>query len=222
MLRLFAFAVVDFLLCASNASAIGLMTQINCANDYYAYCSEFQVGSKELRLCMRRVGPKLSKACLDALIADGEVSKSEVEKRKEAITAAKSPNKQNPTAEQKAVEAPQRLEAKALILYESTFAALKNREPRFVEEAEAAEAPLSGDEMKVPDPPKDSMVVADPRIGSNTKSEATREHERNAIDNEKARAKIVRAREAVRHAKSKNKIAAQKVEQHRKDETASR
>ena len=69
------------------------MTQINCASDYYAYCSQFQVGSKELRLCMRRVGPKLSKSCLNALIADGEVSKAEVEKKKQEIIAAKNPAK---------------------------------------------------------------------------------------------------------------------------------
>jgi adenylate kinase len=105
MLRTFVIATAALSLSTTGVSAIGFMTQMSCASDYYAYCSQFQVGSKELRVCMRRVGPKLSKSCLNALIADGEVSKAEVEKRKQEIAAARNPPKQEAPPKQK-VEAP--------------------------------------------------------------------------------------------------------------------
>src|SRR3954453_23252718 len=89
-MRIIALIALALLLGVSDASAVGWKTQLNCASDYYAYCSQYQVGSQEVRQCMRRSGPKLSKACIDALIADGEVSRTEVEKRKVDV-AAKNP-----------------------------------------------------------------------------------------------------------------------------------
>ena len=71
------------------ASAVGWKTQLNCANDYYAYCSKYAVGSADVRRCMRSNGPRLSKACVNALIADGEISRSEVDRIKERTAAAK-------------------------------------------------------------------------------------------------------------------------------------
>ncbi len=71
------------------AQAIGFRTQMNCASDYYAYCSQHAPGSPGVRKCMRAAGPKLSKACINALIADGEVSKAEVEAQKQKLAGAK-------------------------------------------------------------------------------------------------------------------------------------
>lgn len=78
-------------LCAapSCAGAVGFMTKLSCANDYYSYCSQHEVGSAGLRQCMRANGPRLSKSCIDALIADGEVSRAEVEREKAKLLAAK-------------------------------------------------------------------------------------------------------------------------------------
>ena len=39
-------------------------------------------GTDALQLCMDRAGQRLTKTCIDALVADGEVSKQEVERRK--------------------------------------------------------------------------------------------------------------------------------------------
>lgn len=128
---------------------------------------------------MRRAGPKLSKSCLNALIADGEVSKAEVEKTKQEILAAKNPAKQSPpvkqkgeeqkqkrTAVAKADDAPQATDARSrkekkpvretevsqktekLTLNEQTFAALKQRQPKFIEEAAAEEMPKPRDPDK--------------------------------------------------------------------------
>jgi hypothetical protein len=53
-----------------------------CASDYKQHCREYGIESEALRLCMDRAGQKLTKTCLDALIADGEISKQQVEARK--------------------------------------------------------------------------------------------------------------------------------------------
>lgn len=42
---------------------------------------------------MNANGPKLSKSCINALIADGEISKEEVARRRDQLTASKSPAK---------------------------------------------------------------------------------------------------------------------------------
>lgn len=91
-------------LCASSAGAhaVGFKTQFNCASDYYSYCSQYSVGTPEVRKCMRANGPRLSKGCINALIEDGEVSKAEVEREKEKLVAAKAkaaePKKSDATA----------------------------------------------------------------------------------------------------------------------------
>lgn len=88
---------------ALDANAVGWQTRLNCASDYYAYCSQHAVGSAALRKCMRDNGPRLSKSCVNALISDGEISKAEVERQKEKITAAKakSQSKTEPQKEAK-------------------------------------------------------------------------------------------------------------------------
>ncbi|MFM7084397.1 MAG: hypothetical protein ACKOW3_05275 [Hyphomicrobium sp.] len=48
-----------------------------CASDYFANCSMYAVGTPEVRKCMRRVGPNLSKGCISALKAAGEVTASD-------------------------------------------------------------------------------------------------------------------------------------------------
>jgi hypothetical protein len=53
-----------------------------CANDYKRHCGQYGVETEALRLCMDRAGQRLTKTCVDALIAAGEVSKQEVERRK--------------------------------------------------------------------------------------------------------------------------------------------
>lgn len=71
------------------AQAVGFRTQMSCAGDYYAYCSQHAPGSPGVRKCMRSVGPKLSKGCINALIADGEVSKADIEQHKQKLAGAK-------------------------------------------------------------------------------------------------------------------------------------
>ena len=66
---------------ASQTLAASLAVQLACATDYYAYCSKHDPDGPGVRACMRAHGHKLSNRCIRALIAAGEVSKSEVARR---------------------------------------------------------------------------------------------------------------------------------------------
>lgn len=71
---------------ATSAEAVSRSVRIACFSDYLANCSAHSVGTPELRKCMRDVGSRLSKRCVNALVAAGEVSQAEVTRR---ATAAK-------------------------------------------------------------------------------------------------------------------------------------
>jgi hypothetical protein len=53
-----------------------------CAKDYKQHCGQYGIETEALRLCMDRAGQRLTKTCVNALVAAGEVSKQEVEQRK--------------------------------------------------------------------------------------------------------------------------------------------
>jgi hypothetical protein len=63
------------------AAAAGASVERACADDYFAYCSKHDPDSPGVRSCMRANGSKLSQRCVNALVAAGEVSKSELERR---------------------------------------------------------------------------------------------------------------------------------------------
>jgi len=65
----------------SQAAAVSASVRFACASDYLANCSSYAPDSAQTRRCMRAVGYRLSKGCLNALVAAGEVSKSEVARR---------------------------------------------------------------------------------------------------------------------------------------------
>ena len=66
---------------ATTASAVSLRVKIACTSDYLNYCSQHKPGSAATKSCMRRNGSKLSSRCVNALIAGGYVSKTEVKRR---------------------------------------------------------------------------------------------------------------------------------------------
>ena len=61
--------------------ANSMTVQLACASDYYAYCAKHDPDGPAVRACMRANGTRLSDRCLNALIAAGEVSKSEASRR---------------------------------------------------------------------------------------------------------------------------------------------
>jgi hypothetical protein len=64
-----------------EAGAVSVRTKLACLGDYRSHCKSYKMGSNELRQCMSSNGPKLSKKCINALVADGEISEAEVARR---------------------------------------------------------------------------------------------------------------------------------------------
>jgi hypothetical protein len=78
-----------------SAHAVDARVRQACKADYYQYCSQFSVGTDELRQCMRKVGEGLSAPCLVALVEAGEITKADVERhnaKKKGVTEAGSQN----------------------------------------------------------------------------------------------------------------------------------
>ena len=65
----------------SEAGAVSARVRMACIGDYLSYCSSYAVDSPGLRQCMRANGPRLSKTCVNALVAAGEVSQAEVSRK---------------------------------------------------------------------------------------------------------------------------------------------
>jgi hypothetical protein len=76
-----AFGLGSFILLAGNAGAVDARVSSACASDYLSYCSQHDPDGPGTRRCMRANGLKLSQACVNALVAAGEVSKREVARR---------------------------------------------------------------------------------------------------------------------------------------------
>ena len=55
-----------------------------CAEAYHKFCGEYGLDTAALRDCMDRNGRALPHGCIEALIDAGEVSRSEVERRKKS------------------------------------------------------------------------------------------------------------------------------------------
>ena len=66
----------------AQAGTITKGMQDNCANDYRQFCGEYGLQTSALNLCMRKAGPKLSPACVRALVQAGKVSQAEVDRVK--------------------------------------------------------------------------------------------------------------------------------------------
>jgi hypothetical protein len=66
----------------AQAGTITKGMQNNCANDYKKFCGDYGLESSALNLCMRKAGPSLSPACVQALVQAGKISQAEVNKIK--------------------------------------------------------------------------------------------------------------------------------------------
>lgn len=66
----------------AQAGTITKSMQNNCANDYKKFCGDYGLESAALNLCMKKAGPSLSPACVQALVQAGKVSQADVDKIK--------------------------------------------------------------------------------------------------------------------------------------------
>ena len=53
-----------------------------CGWDYRNFCGEWGIGTAGLNNCMNRNARRLSEGCVRALVAQGKVSRAEVERRR--------------------------------------------------------------------------------------------------------------------------------------------
>ncbi|HSA66200.1 MAG TPA: hypothetical protein VLE24_00895 [Methyloceanibacter sp.] len=83
-----AFALLAFSLLTwsivAEAKPITEAEKRHCEEAYHKYCGQYGLESNALRNCMSRNGRSLPHACIEALIDAGEVSRSEVERRKKS------------------------------------------------------------------------------------------------------------------------------------------
>ena len=66
----------------AQAGTITKDMQNNCVNDYKKFCGDYGLQSAALNLCMKKAGPSLSPACVQALVSAGKVSQADVDKIK--------------------------------------------------------------------------------------------------------------------------------------------
>lgn len=69
----------------SQVLAVSDAVRAACQDDYMALCSQHEVGSNELRSCMRANKKQLSKTCATTLAKSGEASKSDIESYKREV-----------------------------------------------------------------------------------------------------------------------------------------
>jgi hypothetical protein len=88
MIRNRAAATIFFLVLAlpsaafAQAGTISKGMQNNCANDYKKFCGDYGLQTSALNLCMKKAGPSLSPACVQALVQAGKVTQADVDKVK--------------------------------------------------------------------------------------------------------------------------------------------
>jgi hypothetical protein len=86
---IFCFACSASQMSWAQAGTITKGMQDNCANDYRAFCGDYGLQTSALNLCMRKAGPKLSPACVRALVQAGKVSQAEVDRIKAQMKGGK-------------------------------------------------------------------------------------------------------------------------------------
>lgn len=77
-------SILSFISPAQSAPDITQAVSQDCRWDYHNFCSEYGIGSPLLNYCFRNNGAKLSRACVNALIQAGDVSKTYVQSRRRA------------------------------------------------------------------------------------------------------------------------------------------
>ncbi|MBC7830664.1 MAG: hypothetical protein H7Y62_01425 [Hyphomicrobium sp.] len=68
-------AVLMMFAYGSAANAYSARVNSACERDYYRFCAKYSIGTPELRSCMLASRRALSRRCVDALVAAGEVPK---------------------------------------------------------------------------------------------------------------------------------------------------
>lgn len=65
---------------AGGAWAYNAKVEQECKDDYFRFCPGYPLGSASLRLCMESRAKQLSRTCVNALVASGEVDRRRVKR----------------------------------------------------------------------------------------------------------------------------------------------
>jgi hypothetical protein len=70
--------------CAQSVT-VTKAVQDACAWEYNKFCNQYGIGSQLLDMCFRQNADHMTKACVDALIAAGDVSQEYVDQEKKLL-----------------------------------------------------------------------------------------------------------------------------------------
>ena len=56
-----------------------------CAEEYHQFCNQYGLGSALLDMCFKQNARNMTKACIDALVAAGDVSQEYVDQQKKLL-----------------------------------------------------------------------------------------------------------------------------------------
>lgn len=73
------------------AEAISSKVKAACQGDYFRHCSAHSPGSAGVRQCMRNVGAGLSTPCLVALVEEGQISKTDIDRYQASVGGGEKP-----------------------------------------------------------------------------------------------------------------------------------
>ena len=69
----------------AQSVTINKAVQDACAWEYNKFCNQYGIGSQLLDICFRQNADHMTKACVDALIAAGDVSQEYVDQQKKLL-----------------------------------------------------------------------------------------------------------------------------------------
>ena len=70
---------------AARAESVTKAVQDACAWEYDKFCNQYGLGSELLDICFKQNARNMTKACVDALFAAGDVSKEYVDQQKKLL-----------------------------------------------------------------------------------------------------------------------------------------
>jgi hypothetical protein len=82
-----AFVAVFGLAFAARAESVTITKDVQnaCAWEYDKFCNQYGLGTQLLDICFRQNASNLTKACVDALVAAGDVSQEYVDQQKKLL-----------------------------------------------------------------------------------------------------------------------------------------
>ncbi len=80
-----ALTVGFVVLSCSQALAVSNAVKQACQDDYMTLCSQHEVGTQELKSCMRANKKQLSRQCATSLAKSGEASKKDIDDYKREV-----------------------------------------------------------------------------------------------------------------------------------------